>query len=58
MSVPSMGFTFMAAGAFGDLPPVGAGRDRIAARIFLPAPFLALGAGKWAAVGRPREEAR
>ncbi len=26
MSVPSMGFTFMALGAFGDLPSAGAGR--------------------------------
>jgi hypothetical protein len=32
-----MGVIFMAVGAFGDLPPAGAGRDRIAARI-LPAP--------------------
>jgi hypothetical protein len=51
-----MGFTFMAVGAFGDLPPVGAGRDRIAARISFRYRFSGAGPGKWAAAGRPREE--
>jgi hypothetical protein len=56
VSVPSKGFTFMAVGAFGDLPPVGAGRDRIAARISFRYRFSGAGRGKWAAAGRPREE--
>jgi hypothetical protein len=53
-----MGFTFMAIGAFGDLPPAGTGRDRIATRISFRCRFPARGPGKWAAVGRPREEVR
>src|SRR6516165_4243539 len=51
-----MGFTFMAAGAFGDLPPAGVGRDRIAARISLRRRFPGAGTGKGAATGRPPEE--
>jgi cell division septation protein DedD len=46
----------MAAGAFGDLPPAGAGRDRIAARISLRRRFPGAGTGKGAAIGRPPEE--
>ena len=45
MSVPSMGFTFMALGAFGDLPSAGAGSDRVGHAFPFRCRFLMPGPG-------------